>query len=262
MSTLTVIMSPPDHFAIEYSINPWMNTENKVHPEHARREWEALKATYERFGASVALISPVQGLPDLVFTTDHGKFLRGKFYAARFRYKERQKEQDVVLPWYRAHGYEVIEPPANLYMEGGDIQVNSDKIFVGYGYRTGEETVSYLAKETGMEAIPLHLVDDTFYHLDTCFLPLGDAAFYYPTAFNPESIKKLRTHFTTLIPLTSAEAERFAGNSVELDEYVLCQPNPSFEQKLIDLGKTPMTLEMHEFNKSGGGLHCLSQIMT
>lgn len=256
-----VIMCPPDHFAIEYSINPWMNVDNKVHPEHASREWLQLKNIYERFGYRVDLLTPVPGLPDLVFTTDHGKFIAGTFYASRFRYSERQKEQDHVLPWYRKHKYAIHELPPDHFMEGGDVLVHHDRIFVGYGYRTSENTASYLSQASSLHATALQLVDDAFYHLDTCFFPLGDLAFYYPTAFAPESLKTLRRLFSLLIPLTSAEAERFACNSVPLDQYILCQPNPTFEQKLIDQGYIPMTLEMHEFNKSGGGIHCLSQLL-
>ncbi len=261
-TTKRIVMSPPDHFDIEYSINPWMNVENKVHPEHARKEWDTLRSIYERFDYTVELIPAAKGLPDLVFTTDHGKFIDGTFYVSNFRYPERQKEQDVVLPWYREKKVNLQALPPDHYMEGGDVLTHAGRIFVGYGYRTSANTAAFLAKETQLPTHALHLIDDAFYHLDTCFFPLLDTAFYYPTAFDPTSIKVLREVFPLLIPLTSAEAERFACNSVVLEQYVLCQPNPTFEQKLIDLGLTPLTLEMHEFNKSGGGIHCLSQILS
>lgn len=254
-------MSPPDHFAIEYSINPWMNVDNKVHPEHARKEWETLKTIYERFGYSIELIPGVKGLPDLVFTTDHGKYIGNTFYVSNFRYPERQKEQAFALPWYQAHKVQLQPLPSDHYMEGGDVLVNHDHVFVGYGYRTSHNTATFLANVTHLDTHALHLIDDAFYHLDTCFFPVQDTAFYYPTAFDPASIKTLREVFPMLIPLTSVEAERFACNSVVLDNFVLCQPNPTFEQKLIDLGLTPLTLAMYEFNKSGGGIHCLSQIL-
>lgn len=257
-----IVMSPTDHFAIEYSINPWMKVENKVHPEHAKRQWDSLYAVYQRFGYQIDLIPAVKGLPDLVFTTDHGKFIRGTFYVSHFRHAVREQEQAVVLPWYESHQIKLEYLPADHFMEGGDVLLHRDRLFVGYGYRTSKNTASYLQKSTGVTTYALELIDDAFYHLDTCFFPLQDTAFYYPTAFAPDSIKILRHAFPMLIPLTSAEAERFACNSVQLDNFVLCQPNPTFEQKLIDLGLTPLTLEMHEFNKSGGGIHCLSQILT
>jgi N-dimethylarginine dimethylaminohydrolase len=257
----TIIMSPPDYFDIEYSINPWMSTDNKVHPEHAKREWERLKSTYESFGFKILTIPAVKGLPDLVFTTDHGKWIDDTLYVSHFRYEVREKEQIITLPWYREHKIKLHELPPDHFMEGGDVLFHHDLIFVGHGYRTSANTADFLQKTTGLKTISLKLIDDAFYHLDTCFFPVKDTAFYYPTAFATESIKALRDTYPLLIPLTSAEAEHFACNSVELGDYVLCQPNPTFEQKLIDLSLTPLTLEMHEFNKSGGGIHCLSQML-
>ena len=147
-------------------------------------------------------------------------------------------------------------------MEGGDILVEDEHIFVGYGFRTTFVTAEFLHNTTRLPVIALELVDEAFYHLDTCFLPLpGSTAFYYPQAFSDDSIKALKRHFDVLIPLTSHEAEGFAGNTVIIGRQALCQPNPTFEQKLIDLGYNTQSLEMHEFNKSGGGIHCLSQII-
>lgn len=257
-----VVMSPPDFFDIEYSINPWMNLANKVNLVRAKAEWQALKSTYTDLGLRVDLIPPVSGLPDLVFTTDHGAWIAGTFYLANFRYQERQREQTFIKPWYEAEKIKTQALPPSCFMEGGDVLVHEGRIFLGYGYRTSIETVEYLSGTTRIPTVALELVDDAFYHLDTCFLPVSpDTAFYYPPAFSPTSIKALKKHFDILIPLTSHEAEDFAANTVIIGKNALCQPNPTFEQKLIDLGFTPLTLEMHEFNKSGGGIHCLSQIL-
>ncbi len=256
-------MSPPDHLAIEYSINPWMNIDNKVHPEHAKREWESLKDTYKHLGLTVDTIPPVKGLPDLVFTTDHGVWIADTFYLSRFRYPERQKEQDVTIPWYISHKIPTQAIPSLCFMEGGDVLFHHDHIYLGYGFRTSHNSAEYLQNASRYPVTALELVDEAFYHLDTCLLPLTtDTAFYYPPAFTSAGIKNLKSCFDILIPLTSHEAEEFACNSTIVGQTVICQPNPTFEQKLIELGFTPFTMEMHEFNKSGGGIHCLSQILT
>lgn len=258
-----LIMSPPDYFDIEYSINPWMNLDNKVDPVRAKVEWQALKSTYTNLGLQVDLIPPVKGLPDLVFTTDHGKWIGNTFYLSNFRYSERQKEQTITIPWYQKQKIKTLQVPSPCLMEGGDVLVEYGYVFVGYGFRTSIETVEYLSGTTRLPTIALELVNQNFYHLDTCFLPISpDTAFYYPPAFSASSLKALKSHFDLLLPLSSHEAEGFACNSVIIGKTVLCQPNPTFEQQLNDLGLTPLTLEMHEFNKSGGGIHCLSQLIT
>lgn len=255
-------MSPPDYFKIEYSINPWMNPENIVHPKHAKREWESLRDTYRHLSLDILTIDPVKGLPDLVFTTDHGVWIGEVFYLSNFRYRERQKEQDVAIPWYKSKKIKVQSIPSLCFMEGGDVLFHAGHIYLGYGFRTSNDTASYLHNTTHYPVTSLELVDEAFYHLDTCFLPLSDdTAYYYPSAFTPTGIRALKSNFDILIALTSHEAEGFACNSVVIGKNVICQPNPTFEQKLIDLGYTPIPLDMHEFNKSGGGIHCLSQIL-
>jgi N-dimethylarginine dimethylaminohydrolase len=217
---------------------------------------------YINLGFEILIIPPAKGLPDLVFTTDHGKWIGDTFYLSRFRYAEREREQAISVPWYKSQKIKTVSLPTGLYMEGGDILTMDNTLYIGHGYRTSEDTTNYLGQATGLATIPLHLIDDAFYHLDTCFLPLTpDTACYYPPAFDTESIKNLKKSFPVLIPLSSHEAESFVCNSVIIGHTILTQPCPSFELTLLDLGFSPITLEMHEFNKSGGGIHCLSQIL-
>lgn len=255
-------MSPPDYFNIEYSINPWMNPANPIHKARAKRQWQSLKNTYLNLCLKVDIIPPVKGLPDLVFTTDHGVWIGETFYLSNFRYSERQKEQAVVIPWYSTQGIKYQTLPTMCFLEGGDVIFHHDHIFLGHGFRTSLNTAKHLSNMTGYPVVSLELVDESFYHLDTCFLPVSsELAFYYPPAFTSTGIKSLKSCFDILIPVSSHEAEGFACNSIIVDQKVLCQPNPTFEQKLIDLGYTPLTLDVREFNKSGGGIHCLSQII-
>ena len=87
-----ILMCPPDYFAIEYEINPWMNVRVGSDAELAREQWTALREALESLGVSVDLIEPVRGLPDLVFTANAGLVYRDLFIGSRFRYGVRQGE--------------------------------------------------------------------------------------------------------------------------------------------------------------------------
>src|SRR3954453_13753121 len=87
-----ILMCPPDHFGIEYEINPWMSVQVGSDPELSRRQWHALHDTLVDSGGSVALIEPVPGLPDLVFTANAGLVFHDLFLPARFRFGVRQQE--------------------------------------------------------------------------------------------------------------------------------------------------------------------------
>lgn len=255
-------MSPPDHFSIDYSINPWMQIDNPVNKKTAQSQWLSLKRTYQDFGFTITEIPAAKDHPDLVFTTDHGVWINDTFYLSNFRYPERQVEQKLIYPWYKQQQIKTHSIPSIYFLEGGDVLVHHGQIYLGYGFRTSQESAEYLHNTTHLPVISLDLIDEAFYHLDTCLLPLSkEIALYYPQAFSLSGIKKLKQSFDILIPLTAREAENFACNSVIIGSSVLCQPNLDFEKRLFELGFTPVPLSMTEFNKSGGGIHCLSQII-
>src|SRR5206468_273344 len=62
----------------------------------------------------------------------------------------------------------------------------------GYGVRTSLQADRHLAEMLDVEVVPLRLVDERFYHLDTCFCPLPEGrVFYYPDAFDRESLERI-----------------------------------------------------------------------
>src|SRR3984957_1233289 len=87
-----ILMCPPDYFAIEYEINPWMNVRVGSDATLARQQWTGLCKTLESLGVVVELMEPVRGLPDLVFTANAGLVFRDLFIGSRFRYGVRQGE--------------------------------------------------------------------------------------------------------------------------------------------------------------------------
>jgi N-dimethylarginine dimethylaminohydrolase len=84
----------------------------------------------------------------------------------------------------------------------------------GYLKRTDICAHRYLSQLTGKQVLSLELVDDRWYHLDTCFLPLGGRLVaYYPEAFDWYARRVIEQHFET-IPVSPEEALKFACNSV------------------------------------------------
>jgi ornithine--oxo-acid transaminase len=71
-TTRHLLMCPPRHFAVTYSINPWMDLGVPVDRELALQQWSRIRAVYERLGHRVDIIEPEPGLPDMVFTANAG----------------------------------------------------------------------------------------------------------------------------------------------------------------------------------------------
>jgi N-dimethylarginine dimethylaminohydrolase len=70
-----LLMCRPEHFAVTYAINPWMDPqswarEDRTHAAASRREWLGLHRSLAKLGAAIELVPPAPGLPDLVFTAN------------------------------------------------------------------------------------------------------------------------------------------------------------------------------------------------
>src|SRR5688500_9036592 len=95
-----VLMCPPDHFDIEYSINPWMDVSNKVDGARAADQWTAARALLTALGVEVSIIEPVPGLPDMTFAGDCGMVVDGRLLLSRFRHVERAAEAEIYRQWF------------------------------------------------------------------------------------------------------------------------------------------------------------------
>jgi N-dimethylarginine dimethylaminohydrolase len=261
VSTLEILMCPPDHFAIEYEINPWMNVRIGSEAELAKRQWSALHDRIQSLGVTVALIEPVKGLPDLVFTANAGLVYRNQFIGSRFRYGVRQGEAPYFEAWARNRGFQVVDPPAGYHFEGaGDALFCGDTLIGGYRFRSDVRSHHWIGERLGVEVLPLELIDPRFYHLDTCFCPLApDMALYYPGAFDEYGRSVLRNRIPHLIEVAIEEAISFSCNAVVVGKCVILNDGaPKLAQDLRDVGLEVHLLGFSEFIKSGGSAKCLT----
>lgn len=254
-------MCPPDFYGIEYEINPWMSRSRRSDEERARGQWQALHDLLKILGADIRLLPPVKGLPDLVFTANAALIWHDTAFLARFRHAARQGETPRDEEWLCANGFAARTLPEGWDFEGaGDALFCGQTLFGGYLIRSDARAVQWLAAQIGCPAIPLQLVDERYYHLDTCFCPLSrEAAIYFPLAFDDYGRKALIEHVPTLVAVSSGEAARFACNAVVIGRDVVLNTGcPNLENDLRTLGFRPHSTELGEFIKAGGSAKCLT----
>nr|BFE67021.1 hypothetical protein GCM10020092_003220 [Actinoplanes digitatis] len=85
-------MCPPEHFTVEYAINPWMDTTVPVDPALALKQWELLRNTLTDLGHTVHVLDARPGLPDMVYAANGAFSVDGTVYGARFKHPERAAE--------------------------------------------------------------------------------------------------------------------------------------------------------------------------
>ena len=256
----TVLLCPPVQFDVVYSINPWMKGE-PVDKQKAMEQWYRLKDAIESWGVKVKLIGQARNLPDMVFTANAGTVRDNKVVLSNFKFPERQEETEHYERWFQDEGYETYRLPKKYSFEGcGDTVIHQGKMFAGYGWRSDLGGIRQAAKILDLELVPLKLAHPNFYHLDTCFCALGpQTAIYYPGAFTPSAIKKLKKHIPELIPLDVTDATMFACNSVVYEDQILMPFGPQRVVEELDIrGYEVVHINTSEFLKSGGSLQCMT----
>ena len=256
----TILMCPPDHYGIEYEINPWMDRTVPSDKERSRKQWTALRDILLDLGVDVRLMEAVQGLPDLVFTANAGLVWNDTIFLALFRHAARQGETPIDDRWFQSQGFKTISLPSNLFFEGaGDALFCGDTLFAGYLVRSDASAMQWIGQQMNCRVIPLQLVDDHYYHLDTCFCPLNaDTAIYFPAAFDDYARRAL-SQIPHLIPVEPEEASRFACNAVVVGNHVVMNAGcPKLEKSLSDLGFITHATPLDEFLKAGGSAKCLT----
>ena len=119
-----------------------------------------------------------------------------------------------------------------------------------------------MCREFGREIVPLKLVSERFYHLDTCFCPLsGGEVLFYPPAFSEKSLWQIRQVVADeqLIAMSEEDAARFCVNAVCIGRtVVMASATPELGRRLADRGYTLRDLDLSPFILSGGGAFCMT----
>jgi N-dimethylarginine dimethylaminohydrolase len=257
-TTRTYLMCPPDHFSVEYRINPWMNPDEPVDAPRAKRQWDRLHQIFSGLGHEVRTIPAQPGLPDMVFAANGATIIGGEVLGARFRHPERQPEAALYLDWFRRAGYQVTGEPASVNEGEGDIVWAGRAILAGHGFRTDQAVSRELAELFGLPVISLRLVDPRFYHLDTALAVLDtDTAAYYPAAFDDAGRAALASYFTELIEAKDEDAEVLGLNAVSDGRHVvLPEQATGLTAQLRAAGFQPIGVDLSELLKAGGGPKC------
>ena len=223
-----VLMVSPDYHGVNYIINPHMKTESGELPvvdeQRAKFQWEKLKAKIEEIGLKVSVLGGQEGLPDMVFSANQILPLDSKrVLASRMATKERSNEVEYLVNFFKNHGLEVKELPSCIErFEGtgdGIWHHGMELLWVGHGPRTSYKAIEFLGMDLDLPVVPLELIDENFYHLDTCFAIMDSRTVVWtPKAFSPKSQKLIDKFFPRTIEIPYEEAkEAFSCNCWSVD---------------------------------------------
>jgi N-dimethylarginine dimethylaminohydrolase len=262
MSHPTILMCRPTFYGVNYEINPWMHIRRQPNRPLALRQWESLRrALQEEVGATVHLCRARPHVPDMTFTANAGLVDGRLFIPSRFRYAQRAGEEPHFINWFRTHGFRIVPLPDPLRFEGaGDALFVGRTLIAGYYFRSDFQTHEAVGRALNVRVCSVALVNEYFYHLDTCFAPLGsDSAIYYPPAFDLYGRRLLKETVGDLLSVSDQEAYQFACNAVIIGKKaIIPKPCVRLSRDLRRRGYAILPLDLSEFMKAGGSAKCLT----
>lgn len=284
----TILMTSPASFNINYSINPWMNGNvnslNENHIRMALQQWSELRNILVSLDVDVfTLPKPPENCPDAVFTANAGLLYGDTFIPSYFKHPERQVEEPYFTEWFRSKGYKIpviegTEDRSVKSFEGaGDALIDSWRgiLWFGHGFRSTKNFIDDLNNiisnatplpimdednEPIKVVLDVELVDERFYHLDTCFCPTDTGKLlWYPAAFSQSSQHTIRSVYgDDAIEVSEEDALLFACNAISLgNRLILPFVSADLLKKIIKAGLEPIRHGLSQFLKSGGSAKCL-----
>lgn len=264
---VSALMADPSHFDVEYVINPHMAGHvGAVDRARARQQWEALRDVFLAIGLQVTVVDAAPGMPDLVFTANQTFPLRDgsrRVVLSQMALPPRRAEVAHIAAHYRAHGFRCLSLEEGSVIEGmGDVLWHPGRRFAyaGWGFRTHRPSLDAFAELIAAPVLALQLIDDRFYHLDTCLAPLDETcALYVREAFTPEGIALIQACFPEAVAVPVEEAARsFACNGVVTRGHFVVQRGCALAASVArSRGLEVVEVETSEFLKSGGSVGCL-----
>jgi dimethylargininase len=218
----------------------------------AKQQWTAYVETLHSSGWGTIAVPAADDCPDAVFVEDTVVVYRDVAVITQPGAAARQPEIVDAEKVVDSLGYVVahIRPPGTL--DGGDVLKVGELVYVGCGGRTNGEGVRQLRAilephGATVLGVPIWKV----LHLKSAVtaLPDGSIVGYPPLVDNPAFFPHFRA-----VPEESGSHVVLLGE----DRLLLAADCPASVEMFTDLGYTPLTVDISEFQKLEGCVTCLS----
>jgi dimethylargininase len=244
--------------AIIRGVSPSIHLCELTHLQREPIDYERASAQHQQYahllaslGCQVIEIAADPAYPDCVFIEDTALVFDDVAVITRPGAESRRGEVTAVadvLTQYRR--LESIEAPATV--DGGDVLILDDRIYVGLSERTNTFAIEQLARYTDREVIPVRV--DGCLHLKTAVTRVGDDALLVNRAW----IDVAPFDDWKLIDIDPSEP--FAANAMLVDD-VIVYPN-AFPKTLAKLPGEVRTVDASELAKAEGGVTCCALLVS
>ncbi len=261
------LMVAPDHFRVDYAINPFMHLEDQPDPVRTHAQWRAVVAAIEAAGGRVEVLPQLPDAPDMVYAMNLGLALEAdqgaRAVLSHMRHPQRRPETPAAERWFAERGAVrsvTGRDGVGAHFEAGDAFAWRGELVVGYGPRTEELALKHLATDLGVAVRGMRITHPGMYHMDIGFCPLDETrAMVCPAAYEEASAAALLDLVPEPLVLTEEEGLSFCANSIVLGRTVVMPACPDrVRARLEQWGFEVVVVDVGEFLKGGGAIRCMT----
>jgi dimethylargininase len=251
MSSVTALVRKPSlAFTHALSGHP---QKHQIDTQLACEQHLAYTEALKQAGAEVVTLEPLAGFPDSPFVEDTAVIFERKALICSMQAETRRGETESVaeaLKNYRTIQH--LKPPATV--DGGDILVTPDIIFVGQSSRTNKEAVTALSLACEKPCLPVAVKRGLHLKSAVSFLG-GNLLLIDPASIDASPFKSFEW-------IEVEKSERYAANCLRLGEFVLMPTGyPKVADQIRNHSFKTLEIAMSEFEKADGAITCLSIII-
>ncbi|PKR83425.1 dimethylarginine dimethylaminohydrolase family protein [Heyndrickxia camelliae] len=254
-----VILCQPQYMTIREVINETQEhfKNEGIHIERALAQHAELVKTLEANDIEVILLPYHKKYPEQVFTRDIGFTLGQTIFVAKMATDVRAGEEDVLKQWLEDEQisyYNLVEER----IEGGDVVIDRETIYVGLSNRTEKKAVEHLQRLLSrFQVIPIAF-KEKYLHLDCIFNVVSpEVALVYPNALTKKDIDFFASRYN-LIEVSEEEQFQLGTNVLSIgNNRILSLPvNQKVNAQLRNHGFHVIEVDITEIIKSGGSFRC------
>lgn len=241
-------------------------TEQELEPEFV-----AFRAALEKHGVEVSIPHYIgKFVYDQLTPRDIAVVIGEKLVLCNMINTSRKYECAGIFPLLEGFAGEepdILIPPPDCRLEGGDIMVDKGRILIGISQRSNLAGYEWLKREFGhqFEVAALHTKslaeDENVLHLDCTFNPIGEGlALIYEEGF--KAIPDFLKQDYEWIPVTKFEQQELATNVLSIDQKtIIARDHPQCKRLTRILREKGFTVEEVPFDgapSTGGSFRCCS----
>ncbi|MFC4355531.1 dimethylarginine dimethylaminohydrolase family protein [Chryseomicrobium palamuruense] len=260
-----VIVCEPVYMKIEEVINTVQKryAKENIDVPRAMEQHHNFTQKLKELGVDVITLPSRPEFPEQVFTRDIGFTIGNRVFISEMASPIRQGEEKVLREWIGSNGFPYQKMTAGS-IEGGDVVIDGQRIFVGISLRTDHEAIDFLERQLPGYTIIRVPFDAACLHLDCVFTIISKThALIYPAALSKEAYELLAQHFTLI---EVGEEEQFAMGTnvlaVGQKQIISLPQNKKVNAQLKLHGFRVIEIEFSEIIKSGGSFRCCTMPLT